>query len=191
MNRPVVPRIDIPQMSIEAFEAWVARQNGRYELVRGRPIMMNETTKNHSYITANLALLFGNAIDRSVYHLAIGDFGLQTGDDSIRLADILMTPNTRSGKDRRTEDAVLIVEVLSPSTSAEDFGPKRQEYLAIPDLQAYLIVAQDSVCVWLWQRGDTGFPDKPEVIEDRNAEIRIEPLELTLPVAQIYQFVDL
>lgn len=190
MNRPVVPRIDIPQMSIEAFEAWVARQNGRYELVRGRPMMMNETSRNHSKITTNLILLLGNTLDLSRYHVAAGDFGLQTGEDTIRLADIMVTPAAGSGKERRTNDAVLLVEVLSPSTSAEDFGPKSQEYLAVPDLQAYLIVAQDSVCIWLWQRGENGFPDKPDVIEDRDAEIRIDALGLTLPVAQIYRNVD-
>jgi Uma2 family endonuclease len=191
MNRPVVPRIDIPPMSIEAFEAWVARQDGRYELVRGRPMMMNQTTRYHSRITANLLRGLLNAIDMDTYDVASGDFGLQTGEDTIRLADIMVTPAAGSGKERRTNDAVLLVEVLSPSTYAEDFGPKSQEYLAVPDLQAYLIVAQDSACVWLWQRGENGFPDKPDVIEDRDAEIRIDALGLTLPVGQIYRNVDL
>lgn len=191
MNRPVVPRIDIPPMSIEAFEAWVARQDGRYELVRGHPVMMNQTTRFHSRITANLLRGLLNAVDIDSYDVTAGDFGLQTGDDTIRLADIMVTPAAGSGKERRTNDAVLLVEVLSPSTYAEDFGPKSQEYLAVPDLQAYLIVAQDSVCVWLWLRGDDGFPDKPEVIEDRDAEIRIDALGLTLPVAAIYRNVDL
>ena len=49
MNRPVLPR-----MSIEAFEAWAERQSGRYELVRGRPVMMNQTSWTHSKITTHL-----------------------------------------------------------------------------------------------------------------------------------------
>lgn len=185
MNRQVLPR-----MSIEAFEAWVLKQDRRYELVRGRPVMMNQTTWNHSGITTNLVLLLGNRIDRSLYHMAIGDFGLQTGEDTIRLADIMVTPNNKSGKDRRTEDALLLVEILSPSTANDDFGDKQREYLALSSLQAYLIVAQDKACAWLWMRGEDGFPDKPDVFEERDAVITIEALNLSLPMNEIFARVE-
>ena len=186
MNRPMLPR-----MSIDAFEAWAAKQDGRYELVRGRPVMMNQTTWNHSGITTNLVLLLGNRLDRSLYHMAIGDFGLQTGEDTIRLADIMVTPNNKSGKDRRTEDAVLLVEILSPSTANDDFGDKQREYLALSSLQAYLIVAQDKACAWLWVRGEDGFPAKPDVFEALADTIAIEALGLSLPMHEIYRHIDL
>ena len=187
MNRPVVPSISVPRMSIEAFEAWAERQDGRYELVRGHPVMMNQTTWNHSYITTNLVMVLGNALDHDLYHIAIGDFGLQTGEDTIRLADIMVTPNNKSGKDRRTEEAVLLVEILSPSTANDDFGDKQREYLALSSLQAYLIVAQDKVCAWLWLRGEDGFPEKPEVIEDLDATLAIAALDITLTLRAIYR----
>ncbi len=185
MNRQLLPR-----MSIEAFEAWVLKQDGRYELVRGRPVMMNQTTWNHSGITTNLVAALLKSINRDVFHVAIGDFGLQTGDDTIRLADIMVTPNNKSGKDRRTEDAVLLVEILSPSTANDDFGDKQREYLALSSLQAYLIVAQDKACAWLWMRGEDGFPAKPDVIEDLNATITIDALGLSLPMTEIYARVE-
>jgi Uma2 family endonuclease len=187
MNRPVVPSISPPRMSIEAFEAWAERQDGRYELVRGHPVMMNQTTWNHSYITTNLVMVLGNALDHDLYHVAIGDFGLQTGEDTIRLADIMVTPNNKSGKDRRTEEAVLLIEILSPSTANDDFGDKQREYLALSSLQAYLIVAQDKVCAWLWLRGEDGFPEKPEVIEDLDATLTIAALDITLTLRAIYR----
>jgi Uma2 family endonuclease len=174
-------------MSIEAFEAWAERQDGRYELVQGHPVMMNQTTWNHSYITTNLVMVLGNALDHDLYHIAIGDFGLQTGEDTIRLADIMVTPNNKSGKDRRTEEAVLLVEILSPSSANDDFGDKQREYLALSSLQAYLIVAQDKVCAWLWLRGEDGFPEKPEVIEDLDATLAIAALDITLTLRAIYR----
>lgn len=185
MNRPLFPR-----MSIEAFEAWAEGQDGRYELVRGRPVMMNQTTWNHSHITTNLVRVILNALDPNQYHMAIGDFGLQTGDDTIRLADIMVTPNNKSGKDRRTEEAILLIEILSPSTATDDFGDKQREYLALSSLQAYLIVAQDKACAWLWLRGESGFPEKPEVIEDLNATLTIDTLSLTLPMKDVYARVE-
>jgi len=190
MNRPVVPSISVPRMSIEAFEAWAERQDGRYELVRGHPVMMNQTTWNHSKITTNLILALGQVIDRNAFHIAAGDFALQTGEDTLRLADILITPSNRSGKDRRTDEAVAIIEILSPSTTSEDFGPKQIEYLALTSLQAYLIVAQDKACVWAWIKGEDGFPQKPEVIEVLDTTITIQRLNLTLTLDAIYRRVD-
>ncbi len=185
MNRPLFPR-----MSIEAFEAWAEGQDGRYELVRGRPVMMNQTTWNHSHITTNLVRVILNALDPNEYHMAIGDFGLQTGEDTIRLADIMVTPNNKSGKDRRTEEAVLLIEILSPSTATDDFGDKQREYLALSSLQAYLIVAQDKACAWLWLRSEDGFPEKPDVIEELDATLTIDALSLTLPMTDIYARVE-
>lgn len=182
MNRPLFPR-----MSIEAFEAWAEGQDGRYELVRGRPVMMNQTTWNHSHITTNLVRVILNALDPNQYHMAIGDFGLQTGEDTIRLADIMVTPNNKSGKDRRTEEAVLLIEILSPSTATDDFGDKQREYLALSSLQAYLIVAQDKACAWLWLRGEDGFPEKPDVIEELNGSFTIPALEISLTLQAIYR----
>ena len=190
MNRPVVPSVSVPRMSIEAFEAWAERQDGRYELVRGYPVMMNRTTWNHSKITTNLMLALGQVIDRNAFHIAAGDFALQTGEDTLRLADILITPSNRSGKDRRTDEAVAIIEILSPSTTSEDFGPKQIEYLALTSLEAYLIVAQDKTCVWAWIKGENGFQQKPEVIEAMDATITIQRLNLTLTLDAIYRRVD-
>lgn len=185
MNRQVLPR-----MSIEAFEAWVAKQDRHYELVRGRPVMMNETTRNHSKITTNLVRLILNATDPNIYHVAIGDFGLQTGEDTIRLADIMVTPAGGPGKERRTREALLLVEILSPSTSHVDFGDKQNEYLALSSLQAYLIVAQDKACAWLWVRGEDGFPARPDVIENLDATISIDALGLSLPMSEIFARTD-
>ena len=185
MNRPVVPR-----MSIEAFEAWAEGQDGRYELVRGRPVMMNQTTRYHSRITMNIVVGLMTSIDRSQYDVAAGDFALKTGDDTLRLADIMVTPMKGSGQDRLTDEAVLLIEILSPSTASEDFGPKQAEYLALTSLKAYLIVAQDKACAWLWLRGENGFPEKPEMIEDLNATLTIDALSLTLPMKDIYARVE-
>lgn len=174
MNRQVLPR-----MSIEAFEAWVLKQDRRYELVRSRPVTMNQTTWNHSGITTNLVATLLKSINHDNFHITIGDFGLQTGEDTIRLADIIVVPNNKSRKDRRTEDAILLVEILSPLTANDDFDDKQREYLALSSLQAYLIVAQDKVCAWLWMRVEEGFPKKPDIFEEHDAVITIDALNFS------------
>ena len=180
-----------PSMSIEIFQAWAERQEGRLELVRGRPVMMNQTTRFHSRIKMNIVAALLETVDRSDYDVVAGDFALQTEEDTLRLADIMVTPAEGSGKDRRTDEAVLLVEVLSSSSATDDFGDKQREYLALSSLQAYLIVAQDAVCVWAWIKGDEGFPQKPEVIEARDAMIALPTLGLPLTLEAIYRNVDL
>jgi Uma2 family endonuclease len=186
MNLQVPSRI-----SIETFEAWAEKQDGRYELVRGRPVMMNETTRNHSKVTTNLVRILVNAINPDIHHVAIGDFGLKTGDDTIRLADIMVTGADGPARQRGTDEAILLVEILSPSTANDDFGDKQREYLALSSLHAYLIVAQDAVCVWAWIRGDDGFPKKPEVIEMRDGAVTLPVLGVTVTLETIYRNVEL
>jgi Uma2 family endonuclease len=185
MNRP-----NFPRMSIEGFEAWAEKQDRRYELVRGRPVMMNQKTRNHARITMNTLAVLIQSVDRANFDVTAGDFALQTDDDTLRLADIMVTPNEGSGKDRRTDKALLLVEILSPSTANDDFGDKQREYIALSSLQAYLIVAQDKACAWIWQRGEDGFPQKPDVIADLDATIKMGALGLTLPMNEIYARVD-
>jgi len=107
------------------------------------------------------------------------------------LADIMVTHAEGSGKERRTDEAVVLVEVLSPSTATDDCGDKQREYLALASLRASLIVAQDRVCMWAWVRGEEGFPQKPDIIETRGGTMTLPHLDISLTLATIYRNVDL
>jgi Uma2 family endonuclease len=103
----------------------------------------------------------------------------------------MVEPAGGPGDGMTAVDALLLVEVLSPSTAATDFGDKVREYLALPTLGTYLICAQDARRVWVWTRGESGWPEQPEVIEDPAASIRIPALDLSLTLEAIYRHVDL
>jgi len=68
---------------------------------------------------------------------------------------------------------------------------KAAEYLRLPSLLAYLVVAQDEMKAWVWIRGAKDFPPSAEVFEGRDAVVRIEPLKIDLPFAAIYDRVGL
>jgi Uma2 family endonuclease len=83
-------------------------------------------------------------------------------------------------------EPVLLVEVLSPSTAATDLGDKAAEYLQIPSVAAYIVLAQDDPKAWLWSRTDRTFAPRPEVLVRTEAVIQVASLDLQLPLLEIY-----
>lgn len=173
-------------MSIDEFFDWINHREEKFELVDGKPVLQPWVKRNHAQIVSNIDYLLVTQIDRQAFNVYQGDFAIPTGPQSIRYADILVEPSGGSGQARTTETAVLIVEVLSPSTADVDFGPKQREYLSLSTLDIYLIAAQDSRCVWQWTRDENGdWPAKPLVVEAGAVELKM--LGASLPLDEIYR----
>jgi Uma2 family endonuclease len=88
--------------------------------------------------------------------------------------------------DLMTSAPVFIAEVLSPSTAEIDLGDKATEYLQLPSLSAYLVLAQDIAKAWIWRRGAKGFPLRPRVIVGLDKVLKIGALNVTCPLAAVY-----
>ena len=91
-----------------------ARIGGR-ESVRAASV-----TRNHWRIATNLVLALGTRLDRSGYDVGAGDFAVQTGPQDVRFADVMVAPFSQAGGERSTTDALLLVEMTSPSTTHVD-----------------------------------------------------------------------
>ncbi|MFN0122594.1 MAG: Uma2 family endonuclease [Blastocatellia bacterium] len=84
---------------------------------------------------------------------------------------------------------ILLVEVLSPSTSAYDLHDKFLEYQSIDTFEEYLVISQEAPQITQyirqadhkWLRMDT---------VDMDGEITLESLDITLTVAEIYERVS-
>ena len=80
-------------------------------------------------------------------------------------------------------DPLIVVEVLSPSTSASNRAWKLQEYFRLPSLRHYLIVWADQQQVAHHRRGDDGSIEIDTVMA---GEIRLEPPGIRISVEDIY-----
>jgi Uma2 family endonuclease len=78
---------------------------------------------------------------------------------------------------------MVIVEVLSPSTSATDRAWKLREYFRLPSVRHYLIVWADRQQIVHHQRDDTG-AIVTTVLTD--GEIRLVPPGISVGMAEIY-----
>jgi len=86
-------------------------------------------------------------------------------------------PDDESFQDQPT----VIVEVVSPSTRRTDEVEKKEAYLTIPSLSAYLLVYPERVVVY--RRTDAGFVEEAYAGDD---VIELPQLEISLPVEDIY-----
>ena len=80
----------------------------------------------------------------------------------------------------------VIIEVLSPATESYDRGRKFQAYRRIPDLEEYLLVAQESVRVEHFVRQTTTMWTMTEYT-DLSATIDLPSIHVALPVCTIYE----
>jgi Uma2 family endonuclease len=175
-----------PPVDRETFQRWVVDQERRYEWVEGKIIMMTEVSRDHSRIVTNLVVALAAILDRELYEIASSDFGVNT-PLSRRFPDVLVEPASRDGKGRTSESPIFIAEVMSPSTATVDRRQKAAEYATLASLQTYAVFSQDEPTVWVWQRGESGLPERPTRLEGREARLDIPALGTSLSLADIYR----
>jgi Uma2 family endonuclease len=171
-------------MDKSAFLAWAREREGRYELVGGRVVVMAGASRHHAIIVGNLYSITRAQID-STRWTVLADFGLDGGPETLRYPDI-MIDEVNAANAYAAAAPVLVAEVLSPSTPEIDLGDKTSEYLALPSLRTYLVLAQSEPKVWIWRRQDDRFPSSPRIITGLDKVIRIAELNLALPLGAIY-----
>jgi Uma2 family endonuclease len=172
-------------MDKAAFLDWLDSHEERYELVGGRVVMMARPARAHGIIVSNLVVSLHSQLDRRQWTV-ISEFGLDAGPRTLRFPDIIVDRAGGAARDLTATAPVFAAEVLSPSTAAIDLGDKAAEYLRLPTLAAYFVLAQDEAKAWLWQRGESGFPPGPAVITGIDQTVRIAALGLELPPATLY-----
>jgi Uma2 family endonuclease len=77
----------------------------------------------------------------------------------------------------------VIIEVLSPSTEGTDRREKFMNYRRIPTLEEYILIAQDTPEVTIYRRSTDW---KPTILTTLEAVGEIQSIDLSLPVAQVY-----
>ena len=178
------------RMDKASFFAWTDRQERKFELADGVVVMMANVTRHHARICTNVVAALLARLDRGQYDITQGDFAIETGEQSVRYADVMVEPFGAVGADRSTLSALLLVEVLSPSSMHVDFHEKLHEYQAIPALGTYIICAQDSRRAWAWTREGGAWPKEPQIFETADALIDVPALGIKLPLAEIYSGLD-
>jgi Uma2 family endonuclease len=168
MNVQLDLRMDRPE-----FLEWVQAHEGRYELVGSRVVMMTGGSRGHATLVLELAVALRKRINRHRWTVLTSDFGVALGPATVRYPDVVVDVAEGAFNDLIATAPILVAEILSPSSVKDDLGARAAEYLRLPSLSTYLVLAQDEPKAWIWVRGDTGFPLSPAIVTGRDARIEI------------------
>jgi Uma2 family endonuclease len=141
---------DWPRTVVE-FEAWHARQPERWEFIDGQPRLMAPASMKHSIIKANaFATLHGALVGTPGTALVDGPQILT--DEISAIPDVVVTCSAIDLSTPVIAEPVIIVEVMSPSSEADDAGRKWFSYRNVPSLRHYLVLSQDRRVVQVHSR---------------------------------------
>lgn len=150
--------IAIPQqpqkMTIAEYFAWEPQQDVRYEYVNGEIFAMTGGTIPHNDIALNLYTALRPHLRQRGYRVNVSDVKVQVSPHSpYYYPDVIVSCDPQDLNARKfIQYPKLIVEVLSPGTSAKDRGKKFFDYLTIPTLQEYVLIDSEKISVELYSR---------------------------------------
>ena len=173
------------QMDKSAFLAWVQGREERYELVDGRVVMMTGASRNHGRIIRNVLALLSTQLGSQWEPIA--EFGIDSAPRTLRYPDIVVDRASASGDDYRAIEPILLIEVLSPTSEAIDLGDKAAEYVHMPTVQAYIVLAQNEPKAWVWVRRDADLLEGPTVTSGPDLHLVIAAPALNLPLSAVYR----
>lgn len=157
------------------------------ELDNGIVRMMAGGTAAHARIQMNVQGLLWQALKGSGCFPYGPDMGLRTHDSSVRYPDI----SVYCGKDgaafdnaKAFDDPVMLVEVLSPSTSALDQGVKLQEYRWLPSVQTIWLIEPETETVRSVTR--TGAQNWTDNLHGPGEDIAVPRLEIAIAHSEIF-----
>lgn len=134
------------RMSAAEFLAWDAGQTLKHEFVAGEVFAMAGGEDRNFSVALNMAIALRQHLRGSPCRVYGSDVKLRVeAADGYFYPDLMVTCSALDAADRLIKrEPVLVVEVLSPSTAADDRGAKFAAYRQLPSLAEYLLVDVDT-----------------------------------------------
>lgn len=174
-------------ISVKDYLAGELMSATKHEYVGGVVYAMAGASNSHNLLASNaLGALHGS--------LRGGDCRAYNSDTKVRVrmaaqvrfyypdVSVICRPNPPT--DSFQDEPAIIIAVMSRATRRIDEGEKRDAYLTIPSLVAYLLVSQDSPAVVVHRRTEQGFV--AEKYSGPDAIIPLSEIGIELSLAEIY-----
>ncbi|PWC77711.1 Uma2 family endonuclease [Azospirillum sp. TSH64] len=172
------------RMTLDEFLAWEERQDGRHEFLQGEIVAMVGGTVAHNQIAGNVYAALRGELRGSPCRVFQETMRIWA-DESVFYPDVFVTCAKLDDRDRLAREPILIVEVLSDSTSSYDHTTKSAAYRTLPSLTHYVLIHQRVAVVESFRRAGDGWTH--ELLSGRDGVLAIPALEVTLPLAAIYE----
>lgn len=189
----------MPEMTFEEYLEWEAKQDEKWELVRGRPVRRSDrwhydpvtgmagATRAHNRIISNLLRHLGNKLAGGPCWASPSDLRTQT-EKGARYPDVVVECGSGVNSGLLSVEARIVFEVLSPSNTFPNLLELLDEYQRTPAIQQVVYVSQDRPNVLSWTRQDPFWPRTNH--EELDSILLLPSLGLELPLSEIYEGLD-
>ncbi len=176
------------KMSVEEYFQLDSDPTTKYEYIEGYAVAMSGGSVAHEWIAQNITGVLNRSFENGPCQPHTSDMKLlipATG--SYFLPDVAVSCDEQDNQmdTQAIRSPRLVVEVLSPSTEAEDRGYKFFYYRTLPSLQEYVLVSSRFQFVEVYRR------QQPEIWSYQayrpDQVVRLESLDITLTFAEIYR----
>jgi Uma2 family endonuclease len=178
-------------ISVEDYLAGELNSTAKHEYLGGMVYAMAGASNRHNAIAGNLFA----ALHSRLRGKKCRPFN---SDTKIRLrlpthwrfyypdASVVCRPNPPD--DSFQDEPAAIFEVMSEATRRIDEGEKRDAYLTIPSLHAYVLLEQNKAAAIVYRRTEQGF--SREIYTGLDACISLDEIDSQLPLAEAYEGVE-
>jgi Uma2 family endonuclease len=171
-----------------AYLDWEARQPSKHEYVRGEVFAMAGASDAHVTVALNIAMALRSHLRGGPCGVYISDMKLRVEkEDAFFYPDVFVTcAEADRQQSHHKSEPCLVVEVLSPATSAYDRGAKFAAYRKLASLREYALIDPERLSVDLFRRDDER---ERWVLHPYEAghEVELASVGLTLPLEALYE----
>ncbi len=174
------------RMTRTEYRAWAERQpNGRFERIDGVVVAMAPERVEHNDRKMQIWLALRRAVgDAGVPCHVNGDgMTVEIGDSDYEPDAILYCGDRLAPGSIVVPNPLVVVEVLSPGTSATDRAWKLREYFRLPSVRHYLIIWADRPQIVHHWHDDAG---AIATTIHTSGEIRLDPPGIAIGVEEVY-----
>ena len=174
-------------MTVDEFLAWTPGQDGRWELIDGRPIKMPSETFGHIDAKFLTCLALKELVEGR------GDLQVLSDGATVRIDEhnaaepdaLVYAGPERPARSIELSDPVVVVEVVSPTSGTRDKVRKRLDYFSLPSVLHYLVVDPEARTVLHFDRSN--WQAEGRLLRDTEL-VCLEPPGLRLPVRRCFEF---
>jgi Uma2 family endonuclease len=180
------------QMTIEEFLAFTdARPDGeRWELIEGVAVMNASPTDWHQRIVLNIS----GALDAARFTqgaswtplLGIGTH-VAVSPNSLPQPDVFIKAGPLTGR-ATTDDALVLLEVLSKSNAQADQAWRKRVYASVPNCQHYITVSAHTPNVVRYDRANAW---APVPLSGLTSTLELLAVGVSLPLSLIYRWIPI
>lgn len=171
-----------PQISPEAYLESERSADLRGEYVDGFVYAMSGASEAHNDIVINLTSWLRHRLPAGS-NVFGGQMKLKASETRFYYPDVFVSCGPRHPAEHVRRTALLVIEILSPSTERTDRGEKFQAYTSMPDVEEHILVSQDRIRVEVYRRRSGWTQD----VLGPSDEIPLSSIKTALAVQEIYR----